>query len=39
VACNIYDVRPAVCRACEIGDDACLMARERHGLPPLDGAQ
>jgi uncharacterized protein len=33
VACTIYDVRPHVCRACMPGDDACLMARERHGLP------
>lgn len=32
-ACNIYAVRPQVCRACVPGDDACLMARERHGLP------
>jgi uncharacterized protein len=32
VACTIYDVRPDVCRACLPGDDACLMARRRHGL-------
>lgn len=31
-ACGIYDVRPDVCRACEPGDDACLMARERYRL-------
>ncbi len=31
-ACSIYDIRPHVCRACEPGDDACLMARERWGL-------
>ncbi len=31
-SCAIYDVRPEVCRACEPGDDACRMARERHGL-------
>lgn len=37
VACSIYAVRPHVCRACEIGDDECLMARERHGLPPIGG--
>lgn len=33
VVCTIYVVRPHVCRACQPGDDACLMARERHGLP------
>ncbi len=33
VACTIYAVRPHVCRACMPGDDACLMARVRHGLP------
>lgn len=34
-ACTIYAVRPEVCRACEPGDDACEMARARHGLPPI----
>lgn len=34
VACSVYAVRPHVCRACLPGDDACLMARARHGLPP-----
>lgn len=34
-ACTIYDHRPEVCRACLPGDDACAMARQRHGLPPL----
>ncbi len=34
-ACTIYAVRPEVCRACLPGDDACEMARARHGLPPL----
>lgn len=33
-ACAVYAVRPQVCRACVPGDDACAMARERHGLPP-----
>lgn len=33
--CVVYAVRPEVCRACEIGDDACTMARTRHGLPRL----
>ena len=36
VACTIYAVRPHVCRACMPGDDACHMARERHGLPIID---
>jgi Fe-S-cluster containining protein len=31
-SCAIYLDRPDVCRACEPGDDACLMAREKHGL-------
>jgi Fe-S-cluster containining protein len=31
--CAVYELRPDVCRACEPGDDACLMARRRHGLP------
>ncbi len=35
VACSIYAVRPLVCRACEVGDDACTMARIRHGLEPF----
>ncbi len=34
-ACTVYDARPHVCRACEPGDDACLMARQRFGLAPL----
>lgn len=33
--CAIYDVRPDVCRACEPGDEACCLARERYGLEPL----
>ena len=28
-SCGVYDLRPAVCRACEPGDHACRMAR-RH---------
>jgi Fe-S-cluster containining protein len=35
VACRIYRVRPEVCRACQPGDDACTMARLRHGLAAL----
>jgi len=31
-ACTIYAIRPDVCRACEPGDDACLMARLHFGL-------
>jgi uncharacterized protein len=34
-SCSIYAHRPDVCRACQPGDDACTMARERHGLPAL----
>jgi hypothetical protein len=30
--CTIYSIRPDVCRACEPGDDACLLARRRFGL-------
>ena len=36
-ACSIYDVRPEVCRACLPGDDACTIARLRHGLPVIAG--
>jgi Fe-S-cluster containining protein len=35
-ACSIYAVRPQVCRTCLPGDDACRMARERHGLAPIE---
>lgn len=31
-SCAIYSIRPEVCRACEPGDDACQMARQRFGL-------
>jgi uncharacterized protein len=34
-SCAVYAVRPDVCRACEIGDDACQIARAKHGLSPL----
>jgi uncharacterized protein len=37
-SCAIYAVRPEVCRTCQPGDHACLMARQRYGLPPIDGA-
>lgn len=32
VTCTIYAIRPQICRACQPGDDACLMARDRHGI-------
>ena len=32
--CAIYAVRPDVCRACEPGDEACRMARQKFGLEP-----
>ena len=34
-ACSIYELRPIVCRACEPGDEACAMARQRFGLSAL----
>ena len=34
-ACMIYGVRPHVCRACQPGDDACRIARRRHGLSEI----
>jgi uncharacterized protein len=33
--CVIYGQRPDVCRACEPGDAACQIARDRFGLPRL----
>jgi uncharacterized protein len=36
-ACTIYAVRPDVCHACLPGDDACNMARVRHGMAELPG--
>jgi Fe-S-cluster containining protein len=35
-SCSIYDVRPEVCRECQPGDDACTMAREARGMPPIE---
>lgn len=35
-ACTVYEVRPLVCRACQPGDEECLMARAKHGLAPAD---
>lgn len=31
-SCQVYDVRPDVCRACNPGDDECRMARAAFGL-------
>ena len=31
-ACLVYDVRPDVCRACQPGDEACLIARAHFGF-------
>ena|SRR5262249_13738159 len=36
-ACAIYNERPEVCRACEPGDDACRIARQRFGLNDAPG--
>ena len=33
--CVIYGQRPDVCRACEPGDAACRIARDRFGLGRL----
>ena len=33
-SCQIYSVRPHVCRACEPGDEACHLARRRFELMP-----
>jgi uncharacterized protein len=33
--CEIYPVRPEVCRTCMPGDVECDMARKRHGLAAL----
>jgi Fe-S-cluster containining protein len=34
-ACTLHAVRPQVCRACEPGDDSCVIARQRYGLSPV----
>lgn len=36
VGCAIYEWRPAPCREFEESSPACLRARQRLGLPPLD---
>jgi Fe-S-cluster containining protein len=35
VACSVYTQRPAACHEVLAGDDKCLAARQRHGLPPI----
>ncbi|MCA6099927.1 MULTISPECIES: YkgJ family cysteine cluster protein [Bradyrhizobium] len=37
--CEVYAVRPEVCRTCQPGDAECAMARRRHGLPLIASAQ
>jgi len=37
--CTIYAVRPEVCRACQPGDDSCMLARARFGLAALTPAE
>jgi Fe-S-cluster containining protein len=34
--CTAYEARPPACREVQAGDDKCVRARARHGLPPLD---
>jgi Fe-S-cluster containining protein len=34
-SCEVYSVRPEVCRTCQPGDDACQLARTWFGLVPL----
>lgn len=34
-ACTIYGLRPDVCRLCVPGDDACNIARAKHGMSAL----
>ena len=35
VRCTMYEQRPGPCREVLPGDEKCLQARRRHGLPPL----
>ena len=35
VACTIYPVRPSSCHDVNLGDEKCLRARAKHGLPPI----
>lgn len=34
-ACRIHPLRPTPCRAVNPGDDQCVRARQKHGLPAL----
>ncbi len=36
-SCGIYEWRPSPCREFEAGSHACGIARQRHGLQPLEG--
>ena len=38
-ACMIYAARPEVCRACQPGDESCVLARQRFGLPEFTPAE
>jgi Fe-S-cluster containining protein len=33
VACRIYEQRSSACRELQPGEDKCIRARQRHGLP------
>ena len=37
VACSIYAQRADTCREFAEGDERCQQARQRHGLPSLNG--
>ncbi|RYX88976.1 MAG: YkgJ family cysteine cluster protein [Comamonadaceae bacterium] len=37
-SCGIYEWRPSPCREFEAGSDACVRARLRHGMRPLQDA-
>jgi hypothetical protein len=34
-SCTVYADRPEVCRECVPADDACQIARRKHGLPVI----
>lgn len=33
--CQVYQQRPSPCHELQPGEDKCIRARSRHGLPPL----
>jgi Fe-S-cluster containining protein len=35
VTCSVYQARTDPCREVQPGDEQCLKARSKHGLPPL----